>query len=117
MPYSSLRDFIDKLEKQQLLVRVKEPVSTILEMTEIQTRVLAESGPALLFENVITENGNYLLDVWFGKWPGLSTINPLLKSITGIVETSLFYNLVNKAIIAGKEGIKILERNKINKNK
>jgi len=59
---------------------------------------------------VITENGNYLLDVWFGKWPGLSTINPLLKNITGIVETSLFYNLANKAIIAGKEGIKILEK-------
>ena len=64
--------------------------------------------------HVITENGNYLLDVWFGKWPDLSTINPLLKSITGIVETSLFYNLANKAIIAGKEGIKILEK-KINK--
>ena len=63
---------------------------------------------------VITENGNYLLDVWFGKWPELSTVNPLLKSITGIIETSLFYNIANKAIIAGKEGIKILERNMIN---
>lgn len=67
--------------------------------------------------HLITENGNYLLDVWFGKWPDLSTINPLLKSITGIVETSLFYNLANKAIIAGKEGIKILEKNKIKKIK
>ena len=60
--------------------------------------------------HVITENGNYLLDVWFGKWPDLSTINPLLKSITGIVETSLFYNIANKAIIAGKDGIKILKK-------
>lgn len=57
MPYSSLRDFIDTLEKQDLLIRISEPVSTILEMTEIQTRVLATRGPALLFENVITENG------------------------------------------------------------
>ena len=59
---------------------------------------------------VITENGNYLLDVWLGEWPDLSIINPLLKSITGVVETSLFYKLANKAIIAGKEGIKVLER-------
>ncbi|MDQ2719801.1 MAG: ribose 5-phosphate isomerase A [Bacteroidota bacterium] len=59
---------------------------------------------------VITENGNYLLDVWFGKWPDLSTMNPLLKSIAGVVESSLFFNLANKAIIAGKEGIRILER-------
>lgn len=66
---------------------------------------------------VITENGNYLLDVWLGEWPDLSTINPLLKSVTGIVETSLFYKLANKAIIAGKEGIKVLERNEIRNNK
>jgi 4-hydroxy-3-polyprenylbenzoate decarboxylase len=57
MPYKSLRDFIDKLEKDGDLVRVKHPVSTELEMTEIQTRVLAEKGPALLFENVQTPNG------------------------------------------------------------
>ena len=33
--------------------RVKAPVSPDLEMTEIQTRLLAEGGPAALFENVI----------------------------------------------------------------
>ena len=32
------------------LVRVKAPVSPYLEMTEIQTRLLAEGGPAVLFE-------------------------------------------------------------------
>ena len=50
--YESLRDFIAMLEKQGELVRVKTPVSTYLEMTEIQTRILAEGGPAILFENV-----------------------------------------------------------------
>jgi len=59
---------------------------------------------------VITANGNYLLDVYFKSWPGLSTINPTLKAITGIVETSLFYNIAHKAIIAGNEGVKVLER-------
>jgi 4-hydroxy-3-polyprenylbenzoate decarboxylase len=57
MPYRSLRDFLTQLEKTGELVRIKEPVSTVLEMTEIQTRVLAEKGPALLFENVVTEHG------------------------------------------------------------
>jgi len=50
MPYSSLRDFIDRLERDRLLVRVSAPVSPVLEMTEIQTRLLAEGGPAVLFE-------------------------------------------------------------------
>src|ERR1700761_745499 len=52
MPYASLRDFIARLEQAGRLVRVKAPVSPVLEMTEIQTRLLAERGPAVLFENV-----------------------------------------------------------------
>ncbi|OYQ32446.1 hypothetical protein CHU95_16750 [Niveispirillum lacus] len=57
MPYASLRDFMARLEQEGRLVRVREPVSTVLEMTEIHTRLLAEKGPAVLFENVIREDG------------------------------------------------------------
>src|SRR5438445_9598519 len=57
MPYSSLRDFIDRLEAASRLVRVAAPVSPYLEMTEIQTRLLADGGPAALFENVTRETG------------------------------------------------------------
>jgi len=57
MAYRSLRDFITRLEQEGRLVRVTEAVSTDLELTEIQTRVIAEGGPALLFENVIKPDG------------------------------------------------------------
>src|SRR5919205_2343620 len=57
MPYASLREFLSRLESAGRLVRVREPVSPALEMTEIQTRLLAEGGPAVLFENVVGENG------------------------------------------------------------
>ncbi len=57
MPFASLRDFIDLLEKSGRLVRVSAPVSPHLEMTEIQTRLLAEKGPAVLFENVVRPDG------------------------------------------------------------
>ena len=61
MAFSSLRDFIfEKLEPEGRLVRVSEPVSTVLEMTEIQTRLLAEGGPAVLFENVVGADGEKL---------------------------------------------------------
>ena len=46
MAYTSLREFIDRLEKHDRLKRVSAPVSPNLEMTEIQTRLLAEQGPA-----------------------------------------------------------------------
>ncbi|PIR31658.1 MAG: hypothetical protein COV36_07595 [Alphaproteobacteria bacterium CG11_big_fil_rev_8_21_14_0_20_44_7] len=52
MSYANLQDFIKKLEKKGLLIRVKEEVSTELEMTEIGRRMLAKNGAAILFENV-----------------------------------------------------------------
>ncbi|MGE5539855.1 MAG: UbiD family decarboxylase [Gemmatimonas sp.] len=50
--YESLRDFVTELERRRWFARIAAPVSPRLEMTEIATRVIAESGPALLFENV-----------------------------------------------------------------
>src|SRR5262245_26530729 len=58
MPYTSLREVIDRLEAEGRLARVAAPVSPYLEMTEIQTRLLTEGGPAALFENVVRGDGN-----------------------------------------------------------
>jgi 4-hydroxy-3-polyprenylbenzoate decarboxylase len=58
MSYRSLREFIKRLEAEGELVRVREPVSTVLEMTEIQTRLLAENGPAVIFEQPIKADGS-----------------------------------------------------------
>ena len=57
MPYHSLRDFIAHLEARDRLVRVATPVSPELEITEIQTRLLAEQGPAVLFEHPVRADG------------------------------------------------------------
>ncbi|CAA7612251.1 UbiD family decarboxylase [Magnetospirillum sp. SS-4] len=73
MPYDSLRDFIARLERTGRLKRVAAPVSPHLEMTEIQTRLLAEGGPAVLFENVVRSDGS--------KYP-----MPVLVNLFGTVE-------------------------------
>jgi 4-hydroxy-3-polyprenylbenzoate decarboxylase len=52
MAYRSLQQFVEVLERQGELVRIKEPVSPNLEITEITDRVSKTFGPALLFENV-----------------------------------------------------------------
>jgi 4-hydroxy-3-polyprenylbenzoate decarboxylase len=58
MAYRSLRDFIDRLEVLGELVRVSEPVSTVLEMTEIGRRLIAQGGPAVLFEKPLRADGS-----------------------------------------------------------
>lgn len=84
---------------------VQAMIEQLFANTKIAMRMSdKKDGPA------ITDNGNYLLDVWFGRWPQLSQLNPMMKSITGVVETSLFYNLAHKAIIAGSDGVKVIEK-------
>jgi 4-hydroxy-3-polyprenylbenzoate decarboxylase len=57
MAYRSLREFLKMLEAEGELVRVSEPVSTVLEMTEICDRLVRTGGPALLFESPVRADG------------------------------------------------------------
>ncbi|MDA8390816.1 MAG: UbiD family decarboxylase [Gammaproteobacteria bacterium] len=52
MPFADIREFLAELERQNLLKRVKAPVRSHLEITEICRRVIMKNGPAVLFENV-----------------------------------------------------------------
>jgi 4-hydroxy-3-polyprenylbenzoate decarboxylase len=52
MPFENLRDYLNAIEKRGELLRIKEKVSPILEITEWADRVVKKKGPALLFENV-----------------------------------------------------------------
>ena len=64
-----------------------------------------------LNERTITRYQNNLIDVWFNQYPDLDQLNPTLKKITGVLETSLFYKMGHKAIIAGENGIRLIENN------
>jgi 4-hydroxy-3-polyprenylbenzoate decarboxylase len=59
MAFRNLQDFVARLERDGRLRRVSAAVSPVLEMTEIQTRLLADKGPAVLFENVVGPNGKF----------------------------------------------------------
>ncbi len=58
MPYASLREFLARLERAGRLARVTQPVAAALEITEIQTRLHAEQGPAVLFDKVTDAAGH-----------------------------------------------------------
>jgi len=51
MPYEDLREFIERLEVEGELAKVRFEVDPILEMTEIVDRIVKGGGKAILFEN------------------------------------------------------------------
>ena len=64
MAFASLRDFLQRLDAEGLLKRVALPVPPHLEMTEIGTRLIAEKGPAVIFENAMhADNTRYPMPV------------------------------------------------------
>ncbi len=52
MGYRTLRECVDDLERNGQLVRIDVEVDARLEVAEIQRRVCAAGGPALLFTRV-----------------------------------------------------------------
>ena len=52
MSYSNLRDAVRDLEKNGMLLRIREEVDPNLEMAEIHRQVYDRQGPAILFERV-----------------------------------------------------------------
>ena len=55
--YDSLQHFAAELERTGRLKRISRPVSLVHEITEIHRRVLADEGPALLFEKPVNAAG------------------------------------------------------------
>lgn len=51
MAYKDLREFLKVIEEKGLLKRIKAEVDPVLEIAEINDRVIKAEGPALLFEN------------------------------------------------------------------
>lgn len=61
-------------------------------------------------EPVITDEGNYIIDANFGRLQNPFALAEKLENRAGIVEHGLFLHLTNKVIVAGKDGIKVLEK-------
>ena len=57
-PFRDLRSFMSHLEREGRLIRIRERVSVVHDMTEIHRRTLHANGPALLFEAPVMPDGS-----------------------------------------------------------
>jgi 4-hydroxy-3-polyprenylbenzoate decarboxylase len=91
MAYPSLREFIADLDRAGQLIRIREKVSPILEITEITDRVCKskDGGKALLFERVEGFSTPVLINA-FGSWKrmnmalGVKHLDELQERIAGL---------------------------------
>ena len=59
---------------------------------------------------VITDHGNFILDVKFESIEDPKLLDTEIKSIPGVIETGLFIDLADVAYIGGPKGVKKLSK-------
>ena len=92
MPYNSLKDYVQVLEREGELRRITHPVRAELEITEIADRVMKSAGPALLFDNVIGKKIPVLINA-FGSMRrmalalGVNDVENIASEIDKLIRT------------------------------
>jgi 4-hydroxy-3-polyprenylbenzoate decarboxylase len=107
MPYYSLADFVQDLERKGELKRITHPVKVELEITEIADRVMKSGGPALLFENVVGKQVPVLINA-FGSAQrmalalGVADIEEIAREIQKLIQTKPPKSLRDKLNLLGE---------------
>lgn len=57
----------------------------------------------------ITDSGNYLIDCRFQGIPSPGTLGAQIKGITGVVDHGLFVGIARRVIVAGSDGVRVVE--------
>lgn len=103
MHYSSLADFISRLEREGELFRVKGEVSPLLEITEVTDRMSKSpnGGKALLFEKVTGSSFPVLTNAFGSERRmamslGCDSLDELEKKIGGLLDTAPPEGLMGK---------------------
>ncbi len=111
--------FIVVVDESKLVSRLGQgplPVEIVAFGVDVHLRWLGTLGcRAELWCNsddspIVTDNGNYLARCWFAE--GISDAYALARALAdrpGIVEHGLFLDMASRVIVAGSDGIRVLE--------
>lgn len=90
------------------------PVEVVPMALEVEKRFLKTIGGSPMVRErrggyFVTDEGNYIIDASFGVIKDPENLASKLHERAGIVEHGLFLNIASQVIVAGKNGIKILD--------
>lgn len=101
MSYKDISQFMKMLEKKNQLKRISAVVSADLEIAEITDRIVKQSGPALLFENVEGSEFPLLINT-FGSYErmsmalGVKHLSDIEDGIKNLIDISNYITIPDK---------------------
>lgn len=108
---------VDESKMVEHLGAFKLPVEVIQYGADRLFRVFKKAGYKPSFrmkddKRLITDMKNFIIDLDLGKIEKPFEFAEMLDQTVGVVEHGLFNGMVNKVIVAGKDGVKVLEASK-----
>ena len=107
----------DETKLVETLGAFKVPVEVLpLALASVTAKIKKLGGKPFLRESkgkvgaVVTDNGNYILDVDFGPITNAGKLNQRLKLIPGIIETGLFIGMADTVYLGKADGVTRLEK-------
>lgn len=91
------------------------PVEVVPFAEDLVRHTLAELGGKVRVRIAASEpfesdNGNHILDWFVGPIADPAALETRLKAISGVVDSGIFAGLADRVIVAGQDGVRILDR-------
>ena len=99
---------VDESKMVDKLGAFKLPVE-VVQYGEFEKKGYKPSYRMVNGERFVTDMKNYIIDLDLGVIENPVELGKELKAMVGVVEHGLFNGMVNKVIVAGKDGVNILE--------
>lgn len=115
-------DYILLVDESKVADRLTFEQPVVLEILQDAAAYVKRKAAALGGESVmrksaakdgftVSDNGHLLMDVFFKQVDDIDTLEKDLKAISGVIDTSLFTNVVSRALVAGDSGIRWILKN------
>ncbi|HYA22054.1 MAG TPA: ribose 5-phosphate isomerase A [Thermoproteota archaeon] len=119
--YSAANKVVIVLEEEKRVGRLGEKHAIPVEVLPFSMPYVAEEiGRSLSVEPrvrtlagkagpLVTDNGNYVLDVPLGGTEGLSAVDTKLRTIPGVIETGIFFAKDGFLVVGTDQGVTVME--------
>lgn len=102
------KEYVLLVDETKVVDQLNTKVPIVLEIVKEAIHYVTEQAEKLGAK--VKRRDEHLLELYFEKIDDLKVLDRSLKKITGVIETSLFYQIADKALVAGEDGIRIMER-------
>lgn len=100
------KEYVLLVDESKVVKELGYDIPIVLEIVPEAVRYVTKQAEIL--GGTVKIRDAHLLEVIFSQKPDLEFLDQKLKTMTGVIETSLFYQVATKVVVAGTNGITIL---------